>query len=66
VVLHEAFHASFSDFNHDTYSFEADYPGTQPRTNAESFATFTAVAATGSDYRIIVVPAMTITGSPQP
>jgi hypothetical protein len=66
VVLHEAFHASFSDFDHDTYSFESDYPGPQPRTNAESFAMFAAVAATGSDYHITIVPQVTITGSPNP
>jgi hypothetical protein len=64
VVLHEAFHASFSEFNHDTYSFASDYPGPQPRTNAESFASFSAVAATGSDYHVQVVSETTITGSP--
>ncbi|HET7864308.1 MAG TPA: DUF4157 domain-containing protein, partial [Burkholderiaceae bacterium] len=43
VVLHEAFHASFSEFDHDTYSFEGHYPGSQALTNAESFATFAAI-----------------------
>ena len=66
VVLHEAFHASFSDFNHDTYSFDGAYPGPAPRTNAESYATFAAIAATGSDYRVIVVPDVIIQGSPNP
>ncbi|VVB95206.1 Uncharacterised protein [uncultured archaeon] len=64
VAMHEAFHASFSEFDHDTYSFESNYPGDNPLTNAESFATFSAIAATGSGYRITVIPAISITGSP--
>jgi hypothetical protein len=66
VVLHEAFHASFSDFDHDTYSFDGAYPGPAPRTNAESYATFAAVAATGAGYRVIVLPETVIQGSPNP
>ncbi len=62
--MHEAFHASFSEFDHDTYSFESDYPGDNPLTNAESFATFSAIVATGSGYRIIGMPVIPITGSP--
>lgn len=66
IVLHEAFHATFPEFNHDSYSFEDDYPGTQPLTNAESFATFAAFAATGSGYRIrlITLPEERIIGRP--
>jgi hypothetical protein len=62
VALHEAFHATFSEFDHDTYSFESTYPGGDALTNAESFATFAAIVATGSNYRIIVLPEMTIHG----
>jgi hypothetical protein len=62
VALHEAFHASFTEFNHDTYSFQGSYPGDDPMTNAESFATFAAIVATGSNYRIIILPEMTIRG----
>jgi len=62
VALHEAFHASFSEFDHDTYSFEGSYPGSAPLTNAESFATFAAFIATGSNYRIIVIPDIVIRG----
>ena len=62
VALHEAFHASFSEFNHDTYSFEGSYPGYDGLTNAESFSTFAAIIATGSNYRIIVLPEITIHG----
>lgn len=62
VALHEAFHATFSDFDHDTYSFESAYPGGDPLTNAESFSTFAAIVATGSIYRITVPPEITIHG----
>ena len=62
VALHEAFHASFSEFDHDTYSFEGDYPGGNALTNAESFATFAAIVATGGNYRIIVLPDITVRG----
>jgi hypothetical protein len=62
VALHEAFHASFTEFNHDTYSFERSYPGDDPMTNAESFATFAAFVATGNNYRIILLPEITIHG----
>jgi hypothetical protein len=62
VALHEAFHASFSEFNHDTYSFESSYPGDDALTNAESFATFAAIVTTGGNYRITILPEMTIHG----
>ena len=62
VALHEAFHASFSEFDHDTYSFESKYPGDKPLTNAESYATFSANVATGANYRIVVLPDITIHG----
>ncbi len=62
VALHEAFHATFSDFDHDTYSFESAYPGGDALTNAESFSTFAAIVATGSNYRITVLPEITIHG----
>jgi hypothetical protein len=62
VALHEAFHATFSEFDHDTYSFEGGYPGGDALTNAESFATFAAFVATGGNYRIIVLPDITIRG----
>lgn len=66
MLLHEAFHASFSAFNHDTYSFEGDYPGPEAQTNAESYAMFAAIVATGRTYRIILLPEMHITGSVTP
>jgi hypothetical protein len=62
VALHEAFHATFNEFNHDTYSFEHSYPGHDALTNAESFSTFAAIIATGANYRIIVLPEVTIHG----
>ncbi len=61
VALHEAFHASFFAFNHDTYSFEENYPGHDPMTNAESYAMFASIVATGDSYRI---PEITIRASP--
>jgi hypothetical protein len=64
--MHEAFHASFSEFDHDTYSFEKSYPGGDAITNADSYAMFAAVVATGGTYRIIQLPTITITGSPGP
>jgi hypothetical protein len=64
VALHEAFHASFSEFNHDTYSFEGSYPGDDPMTNAESYSTFAAFVAIGGNYRIIVLPDVTVHGGP--
>lgn len=64
VVLHEAFHATFSNFDHDTYSFESGYPGSSPLTNADSFANFASIIANGHTYRIIILPPVTITGSP--
>jgi hypothetical protein len=60
VVLHEAFHASFSSFNHDTYSFESDYPGSSPITNADSYATIASIVSTGSTYRVQRVPEIRI------
>jgi len=51
VILHEAFHATYSDFNHDTYSFQDHYPGRDALTNADSYATFGAFATLGRDYR---------------
>lgn len=66
VVLHEAFHASFAAFDHDTYSFEGTYPGRAAQTNAESYTMFAAIVATGRTYRIILLPEMHITGSPTP
>lgn len=64
VAMHEAFHASFSEFDHDTYSFDGSYPGGNPMTNAESYAMFAAYVATGGTYRIIQVPEMLITAPP--
>ncbi|HEY4677149.1 MAG TPA: DUF4157 domain-containing protein [Candidatus Angelobacter sp.] len=52
VVLHEAFHATFNSFDHDTYSSAAGYPGADALTNADSYATFASIVATGSSYRI--------------
>jgi hypothetical protein len=63
VALHEAFHASFREFDHDTYSFESSYPGSDGLTNAESFAMFAAVVTTGGTYRITILPGMTIHGN---
>jgi hypothetical protein len=64
VVMHESFHASFSECSGDTYSFEAAYPGPAPMTNAESLTMFAAEAATGRGYRIVPLPEMRVTGSP--
>jgi hypothetical protein len=67
VVLHEAFHATWPEFNHDSYSFEGgSYPGSSPLTNADSYATFASIVATGSTYRIVRGPEIEITGSPSP
>ena len=52
VVLHEAFHATFSAFDHDSYSGTAGYPGVDALTNADSYATFASIIATGSSFRI--------------
>lgn len=66
VILHEAFHASFDEFSNDVYSHEPDYPGPSPLTNADSFATFAPVVSTGSSYRMLIGPAIEITGSTVP
>jgi hypothetical protein len=63
VVLHEAFHASFSDFGGDSYSHAKDYPGDSAASNADSYSTFASIVATGSTYRIIVVPETVIDAS---
>lgn len=67
VILHEAFHASFSRFNHDTYSFQSHYPGRDALTNADSYATFAAYAALGTDYRRFfrAAEAIEIIGDPE-
>jgi len=62
IVLHEAFHASFDDFSDDSYSDKAGYPGPTPLQNADSFATFASIIATGKSFRVIEVP-VTITAS---
>jgi hypothetical protein len=64
TVLHEAFHASFTDFDHDTYSNRSGYPGASPITNADSYSNFASIVATGQTFRIIRLPAVRITGSP--
>jgi len=64
VVLHEAFHATFFDFDHDTYSMDADYPGHGALTNAESYAMFAANIATGASYRLMVFPDEPVQGRP--
>lgn len=56
VVMHEAFHATVFDFDHDTYSMDVDYPGYGALTNAESYAMFAATVATGASYRVILLP----------
>jgi hypothetical protein len=66
VVMHEVFHARSTSFNHDSYGFESDYPGTSPLTNADSYATFASYVATGSNYRIIQLPAMRVQGRVTP
>jgi hypothetical protein len=66
VVLHEAFHSSFSSFYGDSYTFEKDYPGTDAVNNAESYTAFAAIVATGSNYRIIKLPETVITGGAGP
>lgn len=60
IVLHEAFHATSADFDQDTYSFEAGYPGDDPLTNADSFANFASIVATGQSYRVMRLPEMRI------
>lgn len=56
VVLHEAFHASFQEFSDDSYEHTKGYPGTSAVKNADSYANFAAVVATGSPFRVTVVP----------
>jgi len=47
TLLHEAAHAHDTNFNHDTYEHEDDYPGPNPLTNADSYAGFARDAALG-------------------
>lgn len=56
VVLHEAFHASFQDFSGDSYEHQKGYPGTSPTKNADSYANFASVVATGNTFRVIEIP----------
>ncbi len=51
IILHEAFHASFLDFDQDTYSDESGYPGPKPTTNPDSYTTFAAILSTKKSYR---------------
>lgn len=64
VVMHEAFHASFLDFNHDSYSFESGYPGSSPMTNADSYATFASEVTCGTSARSIL-PEFNISAIPE-
>lgn len=52
TLLHEAAHAQHAAFNHDTYEDDSDYPGSSPRTNADSYAGFARDVAVGSDERL--------------
>ncbi|SFN33322.1 protein of unknown function [Nitrosospira briensis] len=62
VVLHEAFHAMFSEFHGDSYYFDTDYPGRRPEANADSYANFASILATGAPIGRIG-PAIRIQGS---
>jgi hypothetical protein len=53
IALHEAFHASFSEFDHDTYQTEKGYPGPDGLTNADSYAVFASIVTTGADFRVL-------------
>lgn len=61
TMLHESFHASFAGFDHDSYSMNSDYPGSSPLTNADSYATYASIVATGSSFRIKSLGPTTIT-----
>ena len=64
VVLHEALHANFRQFDHDTYTHQRRYPGPSPLTNADSYAAFAHRVVTGRDLRPIQrLSPMTITGT---
>ncbi len=52
TLLHEAAHAQHAAFNHDTYEDDSDYPGSSPRTNADSYACFARDVALGSAERL--------------
>ena len=56
VVLHEAFHASFDKFSGDSYEHQKGYPGTDAVNNADSYANFASIVATGNPFRVVVIP----------
>lgn len=66
TVLHEAFHATYSTFSGDSYSSNKDYPGTDAINNADSYTTFASIVATGSSFRIQVLPETVIQAEPGP
>jgi hypothetical protein len=47
TLLHEAAHAHDASFNHDTYEWNDGYPGANPLTNADSYASFARDASLG-------------------
>ncbi len=47
TLLHEAAHAHNTAFDHDTYEWHSNYPGPNPLTNADSYASFARDAALG-------------------
>ena len=49
TLLHEAAHAHDAGFNHDTYEWQGAYPGRNPLTNADSYASFARDAALGRE-----------------
>ena len=51
VYLHECFHASFSGFDHDTYTMEKSLSAKNGLTNAESYANFSSIISTGGSTK---------------
>jgi hypothetical protein len=47
ALLHEAAHAHDASFNHDTYEWQGAYPGPNPLTNADCYASFARDVALG-------------------
>lgn len=63
AFMHEAFHASFRNFNDDSYFNTPQYPGPSPLTNADSYSAFASIVNTGTYQNINVLEETTIEGS---
>jgi hypothetical protein len=60
TLLHEAAHAHDAEFNHDTYERDDDYPGDQPLTNADSYASFARDVTLGRGGRTVSLPEVSL------